>query len=166
MRALEKRCGNGLTKGSKMIVEKYLVWYVKPDGTQYCKEFTFDQILEQDHLDEICDCPLAKEYKIGDMCEGVGVTDVDNKELFLDSSIFEFMEPKDGRLYFGILEWNSEEKRVEIEAFFRGSGEFNGFYNDLTMELKFVGTKQQDGHLITKLKKERKWDITKNYTEK
>lgn len=70
---------------------KFIVWYSNDiNKDKFSKEFTLDQLISQDHLDEICDSPFLVNYKVDSINNGIGLEDIEGNKIYADSSIFEF----------------------------------------------------------------------------
>lgn len=70
-------------------MKEFIVWY--SNGTdKFNKEFTLDDLISQLHYDEICDSPLLKDYKVIEICQSVGLKDINNNKIYADCSIVEF----------------------------------------------------------------------------
>ena len=107
-------------------MEDFIVWYEKPSGDRYSREFTLDELIGHNHINEICDCPLSKDDKIIGRNRGVGLLDTEDKKIYADSSIVEFeytyktktVKNKNGGFTH---EYNSRLKCVNL----KGSFEYN-----------------------------------------
>lgn len=81
-------------------MEKFIVWY--SNGTdKFSKEFTLDDLISQLHYDEICDSPLLKDYKVIEIRQCVGLSDINNNKIYADCSICKVN-------YFSSSDWISD----------------------------------------------------------
>ena len=100
-------------------MKEFIVWY--SNGTdKFNKEFTLDDLISQLHYDEICDSPLLKDYKVIEICQSVGLKDINNNKIYADCSIVEFGFIGFGEskivTYQGFAKWNSDKYRYDIEV--------------------------------------------------
>jgi len=68
----------------------YIVWYSDENNqNMFSEEFTLEQLINQDHLDIVSDSPFLRNFKIDNICNGIGIKDINKKQIYADCSIVE-----------------------------------------------------------------------------
>lgn len=70
----------------------YIVWYSDENNlNMFSEEFTLEQLINQDHLDIVSDSPLLKNFKVDSINNGIGLKDINGKNIYANCSIVEFI---------------------------------------------------------------------------
>lgn len=124
-------------------MKEFIVWY--SNGTdKFNKEFTLDDLISQLHYDEICDSPLLKDYKVIEICQSVGLKDINNNKIYADCSIVEFEWKISGFKKVGYFYYSNED----LCYMAKGVSEYTSdvlFYDKHTMKnFKIIDTIQEN----------------------
>lgn len=72
-------------------MQDFIVWYKNKDTNKvFSREFNLNQLILQNHLDEIFDSPGCVDYEILSILPSTGKVDSNENKIYADSSIFEF----------------------------------------------------------------------------
>lgn len=142
-------------------MEKYIVWYSDENNkNKFSREFTLDELISQNHLDEVSDSPLLRNFKIDSINKGIGLKDIEGKNIYSNSSIVELLISEDfsndhfssteEHKFIGIVKFDYFGARVE-DLKDRTTIWFNEIENE-EIEVKIIDTLQENKLGLIKIK--------------
>lgn len=76
-------------------MQEFIVWYKNKDtGRVFSREFNLNQLILQNHLDEICDSPGCVDYEILSILPSVEKVDIGDNTIYADSSLIKVHDKK------------------------------------------------------------------------
>jgi len=126
-------------------MNEFIVWYSNDiNEKKFSKEFTLQELISQDHYDYISDSPLLVNYKVDSINRGIGLKDINGKNIYADSSIVEFKNSQLWNKYNGIFFYNKQKLCYQIKII--GSIRNNGVipYDKYCSDFKIIDTIQEN----------------------
>lgn len=119
----------------------YIVWYSDENNqNMFSKEFTLEELISQNHLDEISDSPLLKNFKVDGIYNGVGLKDINSKNIYADCSIIEMYRGLDS--FIGYYTYN--KNKAHYEFIIIDGCDNDSFGNIIGCSLKIIDTIQEN----------------------
>lgn len=119
----------------------YIVWYSDENNqNMFSKEFTLDELISQKHLDEISDSPLLRNFKIDSINNGIGIKDINGKNIYADCSIVEMYRGLDS--FTGYYIYN--KNKAHYEFIIIDGCDNDSFGNIIGSSLKIIDTIQEN----------------------
>ena len=96
----------------------FIVWYSDENNqNMFSEEFTLEQLISRNHLDEISDSPLLKNFKVDSINNGIGLKDRNGKNIYADCSIVE-LDYSVGLWQYkkaiGVFFWDNERLKYRL----------------------------------------------------
>lgn len=120
-------------------MDKFIVWYSNDiNKDKFSMEFTLQELISQDHLDYISDSKQLVNYKVDSINDGIGLTDINGKSIYADSSIVEYRIQK-WKVIYNVFQMSYELECVSNKSL--SNMRLTGAYKN---QLKIIDTIQEN----------------------